>query len=162
MKPGPSRRTRSGEKKICESLPVPSRGIRTPALASGDGAARFAELVRPLGMPVEIVGDAPGDAAGMKLVRSVFMKGLAAAVLESLDAAGQRGADDWLRGEIAAVLGEPLLDRLVTGTVKHAARRLDDMDADVAYLEELGAEPRIARATAALLAELAAEEPQPR
>ncbi len=142
--------------------PVPNRGIRTPALASGDGAARFAELVRPLGMPVEIVGDAPGDAAGMKLVRSVFMKGLAAAVLESLDAAGQRGVDDWLRGEIAAVLGEPLLDRLVTGTVKHAARRLDEMDAAVAYLEELGAEPRIARATAALLAELAAEEPQPR
>ena len=30
-------------------------------------------------MPVEVVGSRPGDAAGLKLLRSVFMKGLAAA-----------------------------------------------------------------------------------
>ena len=137
--------------------PVPTQGIETPALASGDGAARFAELVRPLGMPVEIVGDRPGEAAGLKLVRSVFMKGLAAAVLESIDAAERRGVDDWLRREIAGVLGEPLLERLVTGTVTHAERRLAEMEATVAYLEELGVEPRVSRATAALLASLVEE-----
>jgi 3-hydroxyisobutyrate dehydrogenase-like beta-hydroxyacid dehydrogenase len=137
--------------------PVPTHGIRTPALASGDGAARFAELVRPLGMPVEIVGDRPGEAAGMKLVRSVFMKGLAAAVLESIDAAERRGADGWLRREIANVVGEPLLERLVTGTVTHAERRLAEMEATIAYLEELGVEPRVSRATTALLASLVQE-----
>ena len=134
--------------------PVPMQGIRTPALASGDGAARVAALVRPLGMPVDVVGDEPGDAAGLKLVRSVFMKGLAATVLESLEAARVRGAEDWLRAEISGVIGEPLLDRLVAGTVTHARRRLDEMEATVAYLEELGVEPRVSRATADLLESL--------
>ena len=122
--------------------PVPARGLGTPALAAGGGAERFAELVRPLGMPVEVVGDEPGDAAGLKLVRSVFMKGLAASVLESVEAAKLRGAEPWLRREIADVLGEPLLERLLAGTVRHAERRLDEMEAAAAYLQELGVEPR--------------------
>jgi 3-hydroxyisobutyrate dehydrogenase-like beta-hydroxyacid dehydrogenase len=137
--------------------PVPARGVATPALASGDGARRFAELAGPLGMPVEVVGDQPGDAAGLKLLRSVFMKGLAAAVLESVEGAKTRGADDWLRREIAAVLGEPLLERLLTGTVTHAERRLDEMEAAAAYLEELGVEPLVSRATAARLERLVQE-----
>ena len=133
--------------------PVPTQGIGTPALASGDGAERFAELVRPLGMPVEVVGDEPGDAAGLKLVRSVFMKGLAASVLESLDAA-KGAARTRGSGEIAEIVGEPLLERLVSGTVTHAERRLDEMEAAVAYLEELGVEPRVSRAAAGWLEQL--------
>ena len=112
-------------------------------------------------MPVEVVGSEPGDAAGLKLVRSVFMKGLAASVLESVEAAKRRGAEPWLRGEIADVIGEPLLERLVSGTVTHAARRLDEMEAAAAYLEELGVEPRISRAAAEWLEALADEADAP-
>jgi 3-hydroxyisobutyrate dehydrogenase-like beta-hydroxyacid dehydrogenase len=137
---------------------VPARGIGTPALASGDGAERFAELMRPLGMPVEVVGSEPGDAAGLKLLRSVFMKGLAAAVLESLGAASRRGADDWLRGEIAGVIGEQLLERLLSGSVAHAERRHDEMNAAADYLRELGVEPRVAEAAAGWLRQLADEK----
>jgi len=140
---------------------VPARGVRTPALASGDGAERFAELMRPLGMPVTVVGREPGEAAGLKLLRSVFMKGLAASVLESVEAARRRGADDWLRGEIAEVVGEPLLERLLSGSVAHAERRQEEMDAAAAYLGELGVEPRVAEAAAAWLRQLAAEQTRP-
>src|SRR5262249_29854783 len=62
--------------------PVPGRGLRTPLLASGSGAARFAELLQPLGAQVDVLGPEPGIAAERKLIRSVFMKGLAAALLE--------------------------------------------------------------------------------
>jgi 3-hydroxyisobutyrate dehydrogenase-like beta-hydroxyacid dehydrogenase len=151
-------RTGAGFADVALLGPVPARGVATPALASGGGARRFAELVGPLGMPVEVVGDEPGDAAGLKLLRSVFMKGLAAAVLESVEGAKARGADDWLRREIAGVLGEPLLDRLLSGTVTHAERRLDEMAAAAAYLEELGVEPRISRAAAAWLQSLVVQE----
>jgi 3-hydroxyisobutyrate dehydrogenase-like beta-hydroxyacid dehydrogenase len=135
--------------------PVPARGLGTPALASGDAARRFTELVRPLGMPVEVVGSEPGEAAGLKLLRSVFMKGLAASVLESVEAAKARGAEEWLRREIADVIGEPLLARLLSGSVAHAGRRLDEMTAAAAYLEELGVEPRVSRAAADWLGSLA-------
>ncbi len=133
---------------------VPSLGLRTPALASGAGAERFAELVRPLGMPVEVVGDEPGDAAGLKLLRSVFMKGLAAAAIESTEAARAAGAEDWVRADIASVIGEPLLERVLTGSRAHAARRVDEMRAAVAYLEELEVSPRVAAAASEWLAEL--------
>ena len=43
--------------------PGPGRGLRTPALASGPGAARFVDVFGGLGMPVHVVGDEPGDAA---------------------------------------------------------------------------------------------------
>jgi 3-hydroxyisobutyrate dehydrogenase-like beta-hydroxyacid dehydrogenase len=137
---------------------VPARGVGTPAVASGVGAERFAELLRPLGMPVEVVGEEPGEAAGLKLLNSVFMKGLAAAVLESVEAASRRGADDWLRGQIADVIGEPLLERLLSGSVTHAERRRDEMDAAAAYLDELGVEPRVAEAAAGRLRQLAEEK----
>ena len=138
--------------------PVPARGLGTPALASGDGARAFAEVLVPLGMPVEVVSEQAGDAATLKLLRSVFMKGLATSAIESLRAAEAAGHGEWLRGELAGVIGEPLLERLLEGSRKHAARRVDEMEAARELLLELGIEPRIASASAALLAELAAGE----
>jgi 3-hydroxyisobutyrate dehydrogenase-like beta-hydroxyacid dehydrogenase len=139
---------------------VPATGLLTPALASGAGAERFAALLGPLGMPVEVVGAEPGEAAGLKLLRSVFMKGIAAAAVESLAAAEAAGAEERVRPDLAAVLGEPLLERLLTGSRAHAARRVDEMTAAAAYLEELGVEPRVACAAAGWLAQLR-DEPAP-
>jgi 3-hydroxyisobutyrate dehydrogenase-like beta-hydroxyacid dehydrogenase len=136
--------------------PVPARGLRTPALASGPGARAFAELLVPLGMPVEVVSEEPGDAAARKLLRSVFMKGLAAAAIESLEAAAAAGHAEWLERELAGVLGAPLLERLLTGTHLHAGRRVDEMEAARDLLLELGVEPRIATASMSQLAEIAA------
>lgn len=134
--------------------PVPSFGLSIPALASGTGAKRFAELFRPLGMPVDVVGAEAGAAAGLKLLRSVFMKGIAAASIEALEAARAAGVEDRVRADIAGVLGEPLLDRLLSGSRTHAARRVDEMQAAAAYVTELGIEPRIATAAAEWLAHL--------
>jgi 3-hydroxyisobutyrate dehydrogenase-like beta-hydroxyacid dehydrogenase len=133
---------------------VPATGLATPALASGAGAERFAERFRPLGMPVDVVGARAGDAAGLKLLRSVFMKGVAVAAIESLEAAKLTGAEARVHAEIAGVIGEELLERFVTGSRTHAARRVDEMNAAAAYVEELGVEPRIASAAAAWLEQL--------
>lgn len=139
--------------------PVPARGLATPTLASGPGAGAFADVFRPLGMPVDVVSDRPGDAALLKLLRSVFMKGLAASALESLRAAEAAGHARWLEAEIAAVVGEPLLERLVEGSRRHAVRRVDELEAARGLLLELGVEPRIASASAAVLADLAVSGP---
>ena len=135
--------------------PVPARGLGTPALASGPGAPAFADALVPLGMPVEVVSSDAGDAAACKLLRSVFMKGLAASVLESVQAAEAAGRAGWLRDEIAAVVGEPLLERLIEGSRLHAVRRVDELEAARDLLLELGVEPRVTSASAAVLGELA-------
>jgi 3-hydroxyisobutyrate dehydrogenase-like beta-hydroxyacid dehydrogenase len=139
--------------------PVAGRGLRTPALVSGDGAERFAAVVGGLGMPVTAIGPEPGDAAARKLVRSVFMKGLAAAIGEALEAADRIGARDDLYADLEQTLADAdgaLLARLVEGSPRHAARRAEEMAAARAMLEELGVEPCIAAASEAWLRSLRA------
>jgi len=134
--------------------PVPDHGVRTPSLASGDGAARYAEILRSVGAPVDVIGPEPGAAAARKLLRSVFMKGLAASVLESLEAAEAAGCADWLRADIAATLrdaDESLVDRLVEGSTQHAVRRTAEMEAAAELLNELGIEPHVAHAATDIL-----------
>ena len=133
---------------------VPAGGIRTPALASGGGAERFAELVRPLGMPVELVAGGPGEAAGRKLLRSVFMKSLATTVLEALGAGRTAGAEEWVRKQIIAELdsgGAGLVERLVDGTYRHSRRRAHEMRDARDYLAELGAPSEMTSASLAWL-----------
>jgi 3-hydroxyisobutyrate dehydrogenase-like beta-hydroxyacid dehydrogenase len=136
--------------------PIPARGLHAPVLASGAGARAFAGLLAPLGMPVTVVSDEAGDAAALKLVRSVFMKGLAAAVVESMQAADAMDRGEWLAGEIEAMIGRQLLERALEGSRLHAVRRVDEMEAACELLRELGVEPRVAAAAAAQLADLAA------
>jgi 3-hydroxyisobutyrate dehydrogenase-like beta-hydroxyacid dehydrogenase len=138
--------------------PVPARGLATPALASGEAAQAFADALEPFGMPVDVVSARAGDAATLKLLRSVFMKGLAASAIESVRAADAAGHAEWLKQEIAAVIGRPLLDRLLVGSRAHAIRRVDEMEAARDLLLELGIEPRIAEASAELLGGLARDD----
>jgi 3-hydroxyisobutyrate dehydrogenase-like beta-hydroxyacid dehydrogenase len=133
---------------------VPARGLATAALAAGTGAQSFAEELGALGMPVEVVSGEPGDAAALKLIRSVFMKGLAAAALESLEAGEAAGRSEWLEEQLAGVIGHDLLKRLVEGSRRHAGRRVEEMDAACELLASLGVEPRIASASRAVLTAL--------
>jgi len=138
--------------------PVPGKGLRTPALASGPGAERFAQLFGGLGMPVTVVGAEPGEAAARKLVRSVFAKGLAASVGEALAAAERLGCEEWLYGELERTLNDAdaaLLRRLVEGSRTHAARRGEEMAAAVEMLDDLEVPPRIAAAAEDWLRSLA-------
>ena len=140
---------------------MPGRGLRTPALASGPGAERFAAVLGALGMPVTTVGPEVGAASARKLARSIFAKGLAAAVGEALEAAERLGCRDWLYADLERTLAAAdgaLLDRLIEGSRRHAGRRADEMEAAVALLEELAIEPRIAAAAEAWLRSLAAAE----
>jgi 3-hydroxyisobutyrate dehydrogenase-like beta-hydroxyacid dehydrogenase len=139
---------------------VPGHGLRTPALVSGPGAEDFARRLSPLGMPVEILGAEPGTAATRKLLRSVFMKGLAASCLESMRAARAAGCEDWMREEIIDVLTTAdgaLLDRLLTGSARHAARRVHEVRDARELLTELGVESRVALAAEGWLTQLEGE-----
>jgi 3-hydroxyisobutyrate dehydrogenase-like beta-hydroxyacid dehydrogenase len=126
--------------------PVPGRGLRTPTLASGPGARRFAELLGPLGLPVVVIGDEIGAAAARKLLRSVFMKGLAACVLEATAAARAADCEGWMREEIGGVIDPALAERLKSGSRMHAARRVRELADSSAMLRELGVEPHVCTA----------------
>ncbi|HLH70505.1 MAG TPA: DUF1932 domain-containing protein [Candidatus Dormibacteraeota bacterium] len=129
--------------------PVPRAGIRTPCLASGSGASRFADLMRPYGMPVEVLDGPAGLASARKLLRSVFMKGMAAAVIEALEAARAHGCWEWLEGEIAREFegaDAALVGRLVEGSRAHARRRVEEMEAAAEMVRQAGVTPLVAEA----------------
>jgi 3-hydroxyisobutyrate dehydrogenase-like beta-hydroxyacid dehydrogenase len=137
--------------------PVPGKGLRTPMLVSGAAADRYVEILAGLGAEVAVQPGPVGTAISRKLLRSVFYKGLAAAVVEALRGAEAAGCADWLRGNIAAELAgfdERTVDRLVDGTHTHARRRADEMDAATEQLKELGVPARISAAARDLLVEL--------
>jgi 3-hydroxyisobutyrate dehydrogenase-like beta-hydroxyacid dehydrogenase len=137
--------------------PVPGRGISTPALASGSGAAAAAEILRPLGMPVTVLDAEPGAAATRKLLRSVAWKGTAAVVCEALAAARAAGLEDWMRGELLGLLSsadEGTLARMEDGSRRHAVRRAHEMQEVGALLRELGVTPHMSDAARAQLEEM--------
>jgi 3-hydroxyisobutyrate dehydrogenase-like beta-hydroxyacid dehydrogenase len=137
--------------------PVPGKGLRTPMTMSGPAAGRLAGILGGLGADVTVLDGPVGTAATRKLLRSVFYKGMAAAVVEALTAAKAAGLEEWLRGDIAAELikaDAATLDRLVDGSRKHAARRREEMAAAAELLTDLGVTPRIASASRDLLAGL--------
>lgn len=149
----------AGFTDIAIMAPVPGRGLRVPMLASGDAAVQMAEILRSLGASVEVMAGEAGLAASRKLLRSVFFKGMAAAVVEALEAARAADCEGWLRDNIATELSgadESTVDRLVSGTYQHAVRRTDEMAAATEMLIELGVRPSMAAASRNLLARLAA------
>ena len=88
-------------------------------LASGDAADRVAATLRGYGADIEVLDGPAGLAATRKLLRSVFYKGMAASIVEALEAARAAGLEDWLRPHIAEELAKAdasTVERIVTGT----------------------------------------------
>ncbi|MBP2228646.1 3-hydroxyisobutyrate dehydrogenase-like beta-hydroxyacid dehydrogenase [Azospirillum agricola] len=140
------------------------RGHRVPLVASGPGAARFAGLFAPHGMVIEVVGDRPGEAAAIKLVRSVFVKGLEALYAEAFVAARRLGVLDTVEASVAEFLdarpARDTADMLLRSHLLHAARRAEECALSARLVADAGLDPLLSAATAALMARTAARVPQ--
>ena len=137
-------------------------GHKVIIIASGADAAAVAARLAPLGMRIRPVGERPGQAAAIKIVRSVLAKGLEALYVEALVAARRMGVErevldtfcEFLDARPAAATAE----LLVTTHVKHAERRMHELDMSVAAVAETGLEPTLARAIREVLAATAARD----
>lgn len=120
--------------------PVPRAGHATPLMVSGSGADDLYDALTPLGVPIESIGGDAGDAASRKLLRSIFMKGLAGVVLEAVTAGRAAGAETWIREQMASELGPDgaaFVDRLIVGSHAHAGRRAHEVADVLEYLDAL-------------------------
>jgi 3-hydroxyisobutyrate dehydrogenase-like beta-hydroxyacid dehydrogenase len=110
------------------------------------------------GANVEVLDGPAGAAAERKLLRSVFMKGMAAALLEALAAARAAGCEEWLRADVGRQIGPELVDRLDRGSHQHAVRRAEEMTAAASMLAQWGVPARVAVAARDWLTDLAVRE----
>ncbi len=136
--------------------PVPPKGILTPFLVSGPGAALFAEKLRLLGLDISVLSDQMGEAATRKLLRSIVYKGIAAVVGEAVAAGQSFGLEPYIREQIGSVIGgnDTLIDRFLEGSKTHALRRSHELEAVVQMLEAQHIEPVMSLATLASLKKL--------
>lgn len=129
---------------------LPQDQHKVPITASGSGAQRFQTLMSPLHMDITTAGERPGDASAIKLVRSIYMKGIASLMVEMLQGAVAYGVADEVVSSIATSMdGIPFqrhLDRLVTGSALHCKRRAAELKGSVSMLKEAGLDPRMTQA----------------
>lgn len=133
--------------------PVAIDGVKVLMLASGPGAARFHELLAPAGMNIQVIEGGPGAASAMKLIRSVFMKGLTGLLFETFELAQRRGVRDAVEADITRWIDErpfaQVVKRYICSTAVHAERRALEMDDALELLRMSGSSDRMTRATRA-------------
>lgn len=132
--------------------PVHPRGHRTPVLIAGPEAEALHTALAAQGFNAEAVGPAAGQATAIKMVRSVFMKGLEAAMVEMLLAARRAGCLERVVGSLRDTY--PGLDwdsfprYELERVTRHGIRRAAEMRESAATLEELGLSGSFASAVA--------------
>lgn len=127
--------TETGERYVDVAImgAISMQGSRTPLLAAGRHAQEFASAMMDLGFNVRAIPDSQiGDASAVKLMRSIFAKGLEGLMVESALAAEAVG----LTSEFVLQLDNsdtmPMRDHLamyLRTHLRHARRRLIEMEA---------------------------------
>jgi 3-hydroxyisobutyrate dehydrogenase-like beta-hydroxyacid dehydrogenase len=124
---------------------------RTPMLIAGPHAEQISPLLRELEMQLTVVGDATGQAAAIKMIRSVMIKGIEALTLECFLAASRAGVLDEVTASLKnnypgidwPKMSEYNLERMAS----HGERRAAEMEESAATLRELGLDPLMVEAT---------------
>ena len=142
--------------------PVHPKGHASPVLIAGPAAERLAAELAPLGFSCDIAGDAPGEATAVKMVRSLFVKGLEAITVEALLAASAPGCFDRVLESLSTSfpgLGWPEhATYYFERTLHHGTRRAAEMEESAATLDELGLEGGLAARIAAVQRKMGALE----
>ncbi|MCV0394530.1 MAG: DUF1932 domain-containing protein [Rhizobiaceae bacterium] len=136
--------------------PVHPRGHRTPVLVAGPECAAIEPKLKALGFDYTVLGEETGAATSVKMLRSLFVKGLEAVTVQTLLAARAAGRFDEVYASLSnsyPQLGWPdfalyQLDRVAT----HGVRRAAEMRESAATMAELGLET--GRGLAEAIAEL--------
>ncbi len=140
--------------------PVHPKGHATPVLLAGKTAAELLERFRGLGFSADFAGETVGSATAIKMVRSVFVKGLEAITVEALLAAEASGCFEEilasLSGSFPGLDWSKFPDYQFERTTRHGRRRAAEMRESGVTLDALGLNGGIARETAAIQDAMAA------
>lgn len=136
---------------VAVMAPVHPARHKTPLLLAGPDAEALEPSLTANGMSASLAGPVVGDAASIKMVRSVMVKGLEALTLECFTAAARAG----VVGQVVASLAKsyPGLDwpkmaaYVVERMANHGTRRAAEVDEVADTLRELRIAPLVSTAT---------------
>jgi 3-hydroxyisobutyrate dehydrogenase-like beta-hydroxyacid dehydrogenase len=130
---------------------IASYGFKSPMLVCGERADQFVDLLANMSFNVTFLSNEIGKASYMKMLRSVFAKGVEALLLEMLVAAKRCDLVEPLMGAIVEHMdGSSFYDianTWLTTNAIHAERRTEEMEHVIETLNELNMKPIMAEAT---------------
>jgi 3-hydroxyisobutyrate dehydrogenase-like beta-hydroxyacid dehydrogenase len=128
---------------------TPLNGYAMPMMSSGPAGERMRDVLVPWGMQIAFAGPRLGTASGIKILRSVLLKGIEALTDEMLLAARFYGLDEAVLASASKTLTRPWMDTVQSitpsGTI-HAKRRAEEIEMAAEAVEDAGVEPVMARA----------------
>jgi len=129
---------------------VSSDLARLPLLAAGPRAADVPDLFPGVALDYTTVSDRAGEAARIKMFRSLFVKGLEALALESMMACWATGVSDQVLASLEGTFGKytfpELVHHLIERHAVHGARRAAELEEVATSIAEAGVEPIMAEA----------------
>lgn len=131
--------------------PIHPKGIASPMLLGGAHAAAFLERAAPLGFSAKVFSATLGQAAAVKMCRSVIIKGVEALLTESLLAARRYGVEkpvlDSLSDLLPAGDWEKIARYFISRSLEHGVRRAEEMREAAKTVAEAGVAPLMTNAT---------------
>lgn len=130
---------------------VDSRGANIPIILCGEKAEYISHFMNEHGMSVDYIQGTPGDASAVKMIRSVFMKGIEVLFVEMLDGAYNYNVEETVLKSIRDTFNtysfDSLVDMLVTSHSIHAKRRFGEMTEVINTLENKDVDATMSHAT---------------
>jgi 3-hydroxyisobutyrate dehydrogenase-like beta-hydroxyacid dehydrogenase len=130
---------------------ISSYGFKSPMLTCGKKAQEFGDFLNSLGFSVNVLSEKIGLASYMKMLRSIFAKGVESLLFEMLVAAEKC---DLLEPVMNAIVDHmdnssflSIAETWILTNVMHAQRRADEMDHVIETLKHLNIQPIMSKAT---------------
>lgn len=139
---------------------VQKLGCKVPVVVCGEGAEAFKRDLTPYGMSIDVLHAPIGSASAMKMLKTVYSKGLQQLVLEFILASQSYGILEEMvcsvNNPMAGKTLEEYANEAMPRMLIHAKRRAVEVSNAVETVEELGLEATMTRAAQQKFAEVAA------
>jgi len=119
---------------------VPMYGHKVPLIVCGKGAKQFSDILNKYNMDIKYYGEEVGKASALKMFRSIFMKGIAMLLLETIVGSHKYGVENDVWASILETLtnsSDKRVNGWITRTVIHSERREHEMEEVLSMLQEL-------------------------
>ena len=144
-------------------------GAGSPIILSGAAAANVSAELNRLGFNTRAMANSsPGEAGGLKLLRTLMSKGIEALAVECYSTAQLMGLEAELRENLADISARPfpdLLDAMVRTHIVHAPRRQHEVEDAIAQARSFGLQTPVSDAVLAAYTKtsrrIAEEQPAP-
>lgn len=150
---------------VAVMAPVRPRNHGTPLLVAGDVGAEFLHQLSALGFNFEAVGESPGEATAIKMVRSAFVKGLEALTAQTLLAAERSGCFERIIASLShsypGLKWQEFPHYQIERMLTHGVRRTAEMRASACTMDELGYDGELVRQITELQALMGGTAAQP-